>query len=93
MDIKMDKIRLDNYTEADLKAAKQARSDQLTLRANVVRQNKSRRLRGKPTEPLPDKPAEIYVPVQYSKTGEWEGRLYSTDDLEPGSVLKWEKAQ
>jgi hypothetical protein len=84
-------VKLDDYTESDLDALRTLRSKALAARASAVSNARSRRMRGLATDPLPPIPPKILVPCAYDAEGNWEGRLYSTDDAGAGQVVKWEQ--
>src|SRR3990167_2705228 len=62
-------------------------------RQRVIRQNASRRMKHLPALPVPDKPTPPLVPIAYSPSGEYIGRLEEESECPKGAVVKWEKAQ
>jgi len=68
-------------------------SSAMLERQEVIRQNTSRRMKGLPASPVPDKPTPPLVPIAYSADGDYIGRLESAEDAESGWIVKWEEAQ
>ena len=81
------KRRIDTMT--DLELHRRA----LTARQAAIRSNASRRMRGLPPLPVPDKPQVPMVPVAYETDGTYAGRLERPEDCPPGCVVKMEAAR
>lgn len=72
-------------------------AEKLAARDKAVRLNASRRMRGLPALPLPEKPEHPLVPIAYSQdsNGEfsvYDGVLSDVDECPKGCVVRWEKA-
>lgn len=63
-------------------------------RQDAISANRSRRMRGLPTLPVPDAPQRPQVAVAYSQGGTvYEGVLATPEDCPVGCVIKWEDAR
>jgi len=69
-----------------------AYSARMHERAEAVRRNASKRVRGLPVEPLPDKLLPPLWPVAYQADGTYEGVLQAADECPAGCVIHWEAA-
>ena len=65
----------------------------LAERQRIISDNRSRRMRGLATLPVPPKPEPPLVPVAYEPDGTYAGVMRSPDELPPGFTLKWEIAR
>ena len=65
-------------------------SNLMHQRQEVLRINKSRRVRGLPTEPVPPKPERPRFPVAYTLAGDYEGVLRNADECPTGCIVKME---
>lgn len=65
-------------------------------RAEIISENRARRMRRGPKLPplpVPPKPMPPMVPIAYAADGTYEGRLDSADECPAGCVVKWEPAK
>jgi hypothetical protein len=68
---------------------------QLQQRADVISENRARRMRRGnklPPLPVPPKPDRPLVPIAYDSEGGYIGRLPTVDDAEPGWIVRMEPA-
>ena len=61
-------------------------------RREIISLNASRRMRGKPTDPVPPKPKRPMVPIAYDSEGNYKGRLQSADECPEGCTVKMKPA-
>src|SRR3990167_3930085 len=62
-------------------------------RQEIIRQNASRRMKHLPALPVPDKPTPPLVPIAYSPSGDYIGRLEDESDCPAEAIVKWEIAK
>ena len=62
-------------------------------RAEIIRQNASRRMKRLSALPVPAMPQPPLVPIAYSLAGEYIGRLADESDCPAGAVVRWEVAK
>lgn len=60
-------------------------------RGRIISLNRSRRMRGLPLNPVPDKIVADKVPIAYNVANEYEGRLEDPDDCPEGCHVVWEE--
>lgn len=65
----------------------------MAKRNRIISDNRSRRMRGLPLLRVPSVPQKPLVPVAYTKSGDYHGRLSDANELPTGYILKWEKAR
>lgn len=56
----------------------------------TISANRSRKLRGLPPLPVPNRAVPDKVPIAYTISGDYIGRLEHEDDCPAGAVIRWE---
>lgn len=84
-------IHLDGMSYSECDKIMRAYSEAVKRRERIVSANRSRQMKGKSRLNVPPKPIRPLIPILYDDQGEWQGRIFDTNEEVPeGWEVRWE---